>query len=209
MLTLFHAPQSRSSRMVWLIEELGIDCEVRYCQIAVRNGQAVGEVDPANPHPDGKVPALLHDDALITESAAIALYLADLFPEADLGAPLGSAERGPLLTWICWAVGELEPAIWSKMTGEADRDPLAKARYQAAVDRLLEALWIGPYLLGERFTAADVMVGSSLAWARSFLPESPLLDAYAERLAQRPARIRADAKDSDKSISQTDEVQAA
>lgn len=195
MLTLFHAPQSRSSRMVWLIEELGIDCEVHYCQIAIRNGQVVGEADPANPHPDGKVPALRHDQAVITESAAIALYLADMFPEAGLGAPLGSVERGSLLTWICWAVGELEPAIWSKMTGEADRDPLAKARYQAAADRLLEALWVGPYLMGERFTAADVMVGSSLAWARSFLPESPLLDAYAERLAQRPARIRADARD--------------
>ena len=200
MITLFHAPQSRSSRMVWLIEELGLDCEVRYCQIAVRNGQTVGEADAANPHPDGKVPALLHDGMLITESAAIALYLADLFPEGDLGAPLGSAERGPLLTWICWAVGELEPAIWSKMTGEADRDPLAKARYQAAADRLLEALWVGPYLMGDRFTAADVMVGSSLAWARSFLPESPLLDAYAERLAKRPARIRADAKDSTAAI---------
>lgn len=209
MITLFHAPQSRSSRMVWLIEELGIDWEVRYCQIAVRNGQAVGKADPANPHPDGKVPALLHEGALITESAAIALYLADLFPEADLGASVGTAERGPLLTWICWAVGELEPAIWSKMTGEADRDPLAKARYQAAVDRLLEALWVGPYLMGERFTAADVMVGSSLAWARSCLPQSPLLDAYADRLARRPARIRADAKDSDKGMSQTDEVQAA
>lgn len=200
MLTLFHAPQSRSSRMVWLIEELGIDCEIRYCQIAVRNGHAVGEADPANPHPDGKVPALLHEGALITESAAIALYLADLFPEVGLGAQLGSAERGPLLTWVCWAVGELEPAIWSKMTGEADRDHLAKARYQAAVDRLLEALWVGPYLMGDRFTAADVMVGSSLAWARSLLPESPLLDAYAERLAQRPARIRADAKDSETAI---------
>lgn len=200
MITLFHAPQSRSSRMVWLIEELGIDCQVRYCQIAVRNGQVVGEPDPANPHPDGKVPALRHDAAVITESAAIALDLTDMFPEAGLGAPLGSAERGEFLTWICCAVGELEPAIWSKMTGEADRDPLAGARYQAVADRLLEALWVGPYLMGERFTAADVMVGSSLVWARSFLPESPLLDSYAERLAQRPARIRADRRDGDMTV---------
>ncbi len=200
MLTLFHAPQSRSSRMVWLIEELGIDCEVRYCQIAVRNGQTVGEADPANPHPDGKVPALRHDNAVITESAAIALYLTDLHLEANLGTPLGSAERGPLLTWICWAVGELEPAIWSKMTGEADRDLLAQARYEAAVSRLLEALWVGPHLMGERFTVADIMVGSSLGWARSCLPESPLLDAYAERLAQRPARVRADARDASPAI---------
>ena len=200
MLTLFHAPQSRSSRMVWLVEELGIDCPIHYCQVAVRNGQTVGEADPANPHPDGKVPALRHDDSVITESAAIALYLTDMHPEADLGAPVGSTERGTLLTWICWAAGELEPSIWAKMSGEVDRDLLVKARYDAAMARLLEALWVGPYLMGERFTVADVMIGSSLAWARSCLPDSPLLDAYAERLAQRPARIRADAKDSETAI---------
>lgn len=195
MLTLFHAPQSRSSRLVWLIEELGADCRVEYCEIANRNGQKVGEPDPRNPHPDGKVPALLHDGALITESAAVALYLTDLFPDAGLGASVGSPERGPLLTWVCWAVGELEPAVWSKMTGEVDRDQAARQRYEAATGRMLEALWESPYLMGDRFTVADVMVGSSLAWARHCLPDSPLLDRYAERLAQRPARLRADARD--------------
>ena len=200
MLTLFHAPQSRSSRIVWLIEELGADANIEYCVIAHRNGQKVGEPDKKNPHPDGKVPALKHDDALVTESAAVALYLTDLHPEAGLGALPGSNERGPLLTWLAWAAGEFEPALWSKMTGEADRDPTAKARYEAAVGRLLEALWEGPWLMGDRFTVADVMIGSSLAWARFALPDSPLLDAYAERLAQRPARIRADARDSESAV---------
>jgi glutathione S-transferase len=195
MLTLFHAPQSRSSRIVWLIEELGAAARIEYCKIAHRNGQKVGEPDVKNPHPDGKVPALTHDGALITESAAVALYLTDLFPEAGLGALPGSPERGPLLTWLAWAAGELEPAVWSKMTGEADRDPMSKARYEAAVGRLLETLWEGPWLMGDRFTVADVMIGSSLGWARFAFPDSPLLDAYAERLAQRPARIRADARD--------------
>lgn len=197
MVTLFHAPQSRSSRIVWLIEELGADARIEYCEIAHRNGRRVGEPDPKNPHPDGKVPALTHEGALITESAAVALYLTDLFPHAGLGAVPGSPERGPLMTWIAWAAGELEPAIWSRMTGEADRDPNAKSRYEAAVGRLLEALWEGPWLMGDRFTVADVMVGSSLGWARFALPDSPLLDAYAERLAQRPARVRADAKDAE------------
>ena len=195
MLTLFHAPQSRSSRIVWLIEELGAEAKVEYCVIAHRNGQKVGEPDPKNPHPDGKAPALLHDGALVTESAAVALYLTDLHPEAGLGALPGSPERGPLLTWLAWAAGELEPAIWSKMTGEVDRDPNARARYDAAMGRLFEALWEGPWLMGDRFTVADVMIGSSLGWARFALPDSPLLDAYAERLAQRPGRIRADARD--------------
>lgn len=200
MLTLFHAPQSRSSRIVWLIEELGADVGIEYCRIAHRNGRKVGEADPRNPHPDGKVPALLHDHALVTESAAVALYLTDLYPQAGLGAALGSPERGPLLTWIAWAAGEFEPALWSRMTGETERDPLAKARYDAAVGRLLEALWDGPWLMGDRFTVADVMIGSSLAWARSALPESPLLDRYAARLADRPAYVRAQARDGEPAL---------
>ena len=93
MLTLFHAPWSRSGRIVWLLEEIGADYDIRYVDIFRAMTQS-GARDPANLHPDGKVPALLHDDVLVTESAAVALYLTDLFPEAGLGAPVGSAERG-------------------------------------------------------------------------------------------------------------------
>lgn len=193
MLTLFHAPQSRSSRLVWLVEELGADCRIEYCDIRRMDG--TGAADPKNPHPDGKVPALLHDGALITESAAVALYLTGLHPEAGLGFPQGSDQRGPLLTWLFWGVGELEPALWSKMTGDTETNPMVQARYQAAVDRLLEALWEGPYLMGEQFTVADVMIGGTLGWARPHLPESPLLDTYLERLHDRPAGQRACAKD--------------
>jgi len=85
MLTLFHAPWSRSSRLVWLVEELGADCRIEYCDIRRMDG--AGAADPKNPHPDGKVPALLHNGALITESAAVALYLTGLHPEAGLGFP--------------------------------------------------------------------------------------------------------------------------
>lgn len=194
MLTLFHAPQSRSSRLVWLLEELGADCRIEYCDIRRMDGS--GAPDSRNPHPDGKVPALVHDGALVTESAAVALYLDGLHPEAGLGFQT-SVERGPLLTWICWGVGELEPAIWSRMTGETETNPLARARYDAATARLLEALWVGPYLMGETFTLADVMVGSTLDWGRAQLPDSPLLDAYAARLAARPAHQRARARDGD------------
>ncbi len=97
MLTLFHAPQSRSGRIVWLLEELGASCEIEYVGI-FRAQSGTGAPDPANPHPDRKVPALLHDGALVTESAAIALYLTDLFPKAGLGAPVGSPERAAYLT---------------------------------------------------------------------------------------------------------------
>lgn len=193
MLTLFHAPWSRSSRLVWLVEELGADCRIEYCDIRRMDG--TGAADPKNPHPDGKAPALLHDGALITESAAVALYLTGLHPEAGLGFPPGAPERGPLLTWLFWGCGEFEPSLWNKVTGAVDADPYARARYDAAVTRLLEALWEGPWLMGDHFTVADVLIGSTVAWARDHLPESPLLDAYVERLAARPAHARAIARD--------------
>jgi len=193
MLTLFHAPWSRSSRLVWLLEEIGVSYEICYCDIVRMDG--TGARDPRNPHPDGKVPALLHDDVLVTESAAIALYLTDLFPEPGLGAPVGSPERGAYLTWLAWTAGEMEPAFWAKISGATATDPKAQARYDAVIARLFDALERGPYLMGQRFTAVDVMVGSALAWGREFSPPSAALDGYLERVLERPANATATAKD--------------
>lgn len=194
MLTLFHAPWSRSGRILWLVEELGVEHDLRYVDIRrVQDGS--GRRDPANPHPDGKVPALRHDGAVITESAAIAVYLTDLAPEAGLGAPVGSPERGALLTWLAWTAGEMEPALWSRISGSIEGDPVARARYDAVVARILGALETGPYLMGERFTAADVMIGSAVAWAREHMPASATLDAWLARIGDRPANRRAVARD--------------
>lgn len=194
MLTLFHAPQSRSGRIVWLLEEIGADYDIRPVDI-FRAMTLSGARDPANPHPDGKVPALLHNEALVTESAAIALYLTDLHPEANLGAPVGSAGRAAYVTWLAWTAGEMEPAFWDKISGAAETDPNAKARHDAAVARLLTALATGPYLMGDRFTAVDVMVASAVAWARDYVPGSALIDAWLERSLNRSANARAMAKD--------------
>lgn len=194
MLTLFHAPQSRSGRIVWLLEEIGADYEIRYVDI-FRAMTLTGARDPANVHPDGKVPALLHDGALVTESAAIALYLTDIHPQAGLGARVGSPDRAAYVTWLAWTAGEMEPAFWGKISGEAETDPNARTRYDAAVARLLTALATGPYLMGDRFSAVDVMIASALAWGREYLPESRLLDAYLERALDRPANARAMTKD--------------
>ena len=193
MLTLFHAPWSRSSRLVWLLEETGAAYDICYCDIPRMDG--TGARDPRNPHPDGKVPALLHDDVLVTESAAVALYLTDLFPEAGLGAPVGSPERGAYLTWLAWTAGEMEPAFWAKISGATESDPQAQARYDAVIARLFDALDRGPYLRGQRFTAVDVMVGSALAWGREFSPPSAAVVAYIERVLDRPANALATAKD--------------
>ncbi len=194
MLTLFHAPQSRSGRIVWLIEEIGCPCDIEYVDI-FRAMTGTGARDRANLHPDGKVPALLHDGALVTESAAIALYLTDLFPQADLGAAIGSPERAAYLTWLAWTAGEMEPAYWSKISGQTETDPLAQQRYDAVNARILSALEHGPYLMGHRFTAVDVMVGSAFAWGREFGPVSAAMDAWLARITDRPANERALTRD--------------
>lgn len=194
MLTLFHAPWSRSGRIVWLLEELGLDHELHYVGIFRAQDRSGGR-DPSNPHPDGKVPALKHDDALVTESAAIALYLTDLVPDSPLAAASGAAGRAAYLTWLAWTTGEMEPALWARISGSIHGDAMMERRYDDVVARLLTALDKGPYLMGERFTAVDVMVGSALAWAREFLPESAVLDAYLARVLDRPANHRAAARD--------------
>ena len=196
MLTLFHAPQSRSGRIVWLLEEIGADYDIVYVDI-FRAMTLTGARDPANLHPDGKVPALLHDEALVSESAAVALYLTDLHPEANLGASVGSPDRAAYVTWLAWTAVEMEPAFWSRISGAAESDPNAKARFDAVIARLLTALATGPYLMGDRFTAVDVMIASALAWGREYVPESALIDAYLERALNRPANERAAAKDGD------------
>lgn len=193
MLTLHHAPWSRSSRIVWLLEELGADYEIRHTDIPRQDG--TGARDPGNPHPDGKVPALMHDGALITESAAVALYLTDLYPDAEMAPRPGEPERGPYLTWLAWTAGEMEPAYWGKIGGATETDPHIRARYDAVNARIFSALEHGPYLMGDRFTAIDVMVGASLGWGREHTPPSEALDAYLARLAERPANKRAAEKD--------------
>ena len=194
MLTLFHASWSRSGRIVWLMEEIGATYEIEHVDI-IRALTGTGRRDKANLHPDGKVPALLHDGALVTESAAIALYLTDLFPDAGLGAPVGSPERAAYVTWLAWTAGEMEPAYWGKISALTETDPAARLRYEQVNARILSALEHGPYLTGHRFTAVDVMVGSAMAWGREFAPKSELLDRWLARIADRPAYQRAAAKD--------------
>ena len=191
MLTLFHAHWSRSSRLIWLLEELKADYQIHHCDIARMDGS--GGRDPFNPHPDGKVPALMHEGALVTESAAIALYLTDLFPETGLGAAPGDPDRAAYLTWLFWTTGEMEPAYWSRIKGETD--PYATARYDAANRRILSALDRGAYLMGRRFTAVDVLVASALSWGREHAPQSPRLDVYLKTVLARAANRRAEVLD--------------
>jgi glutathione S-transferase len=194
MITLYHAPKSRSSRMIWLLEELNAPYRIRPVSI-FRAMEGSGSPDPTNPHPDKQVPAIEHNGVVITESIAIALYLADAFPAAGIGPAIGSPQRGPYLSWLAWYAAALEPAIFAQFAGELDSRPEKRRNYDAAARRLQTTLSRGPYILGDRFSAADVVIGSAIGWARQALPDSDVLDAYAMRCKARPAALLAVGKD--------------
>lgn len=196
MLTLYHAPQSRSSRIVWLLEELNADYEIVYTAIPRMDGS--GAADPNNPHPEGKVPTLVHDGVLIMESIAIALYLADLYPDAGLAPPVNSPARGPYLTWLAYYAGVVEPVMHFQFLGLDNQEGLTRTfRGRAELDkRILDGLADGLYLVGDTFTAADIMYASMGQWARDMLPKGDVIDSYIERCCNRPALETAMAKDS-------------
>jgi glutathione S-transferase len=194
MITLFHAPQSRSSRIVWLMEELGVPYEIRPVSI-FRPMTGEGLPDAANPHPDKRVPAILHDGALITESVAIVLYLADALPAAALAPLPADPRRGEYLTWIAWYATELEQALFAGLAGELAGAPQKQRNHVAVLARLRSALAQGPYVMGDAFTAADLLIGSALAFGRHAFPTDEALDAYVERCRSRPAAMRGVALD--------------
>jgi glutathione S-transferase len=189
MITLFHAPQSRSSRIIWLLEELGAAYEIRPVSI-FRPMTGEGLPDPANPHPDKRVPAIVHDGALITESVAIALYLADAFEQAALAPAIGDPRRGEYLGWIAWYATEFEQALFAGLSGTLQGAPQAQRNRDAVRARLRTALAQGPYVMGVDFTVADVLIGSALSFGRRAFPADDTLDTYVERCRNRPAAMR-------------------
>lgn len=198
MITLFHAPKTRSSRFIWLLEEIGEPFAVQTVRLAARNE---GKRDPENPHPHGKVPALNHNSETIYESAAIALYLSDAFPKANVGPAVGHRKRGRYLTWLAYYAGVVEPAFLSKALNlPAPTAQMGWVNADEVMRVVTGALDKGPYLLGDEFSAADVLYGSSfiLFMGSPLLPATPLLTEYCERMKTRPAWKRAlDADDAE------------
>jgi glutathione S-transferase len=193
MITLYHAPQSRSSRIVWLLEEIGEPYKLEIVTIPRRDGS--GAPDPKNPNPDKKVPTLVHDGSLVVESAAICLYLSDLFPKAKVGPQIGDPDRGAYVSWLAWYAASLEPTLIAKFSGRTETDPEEQKAYDQMAARLRTALTQGPYLLRSGFSSADILVASAFQWARHMMPPGEVFDAYVKRLEQRPAFARAAAKD--------------
>jgi glutathione S-transferase len=201
MITLYHAPQSRSSRMIWLLEELRQPYTIHPVSI-FRPMTGEGAPDPANPHPDKRVPAINHDGTLVAESVAIVLYLTDTFPQAQLGPVVGAAGRGAYLTWLAWYAAELEPALFAGLTGELDSSPQKQRSYKVVMQRLETALARGAFVMGDRFSGADFLISSAIAFGRRVFPDDPALDAYVDRCRSRPAAVRGLALDDATGIQQ-------
>ncbi|MGH6768609.1 MAG: glutathione S-transferase family protein [Xanthobacteraceae bacterium] len=196
-LTLYHAIPSRSSIARWMLEEVGEPYDVHLLDLTKGENR---EPPYLSVNPMGKVPALDHDGVVITEAAAICAYLADAFPNAGLNVPIGDKRRGRYLKWLFFGPSCVEPTITDRAfprKEEVRRGTLGHGDYDTVMDVLAKGVAGGPFILGDRFTAADVVIGSGLRWGMMFkmLPERPEFTAYVARLAQRPALQRAAEKD--------------
>jgi len=196
-LTLYHIAPSRSSVALWMLEEIGEPYDIHLLSMKAGTNR-----EPAYlaVNPMGKVPALRHGDAVITEVAAICCYLADTFPNAGLNVPLGDPRRGPYLKWLFFGPGTLEGAVMDRgfpRAAQAPRAALGYGDFDTTMDVVAAAVTPGPYLMGEKFTAADVVIGSNLRWATQFklIPERKEFVDYVARFVDRPAAKRAAAKD--------------
>jgi glutathione S-transferase len=151
-------------------------------------------------NPMGKVPALKHGDVVITEAAAICCYLADAFPQAGLNIPIDDPKRGPYLKWLFFGPAVVEASIIDRAFPRAGDPPLAALGYgefDTAMNVVANAVTPGPFLMGDKFTAADVVIGAGVRWGTAFklIPERKEFTDYIARFADRPAALRAKAKD--------------
>jgi glutathione S-transferase len=195
-LIFFHAPGSRSTGVLILLEELGADHELRTLDLETdeQHGPEYLGINPM-----GKVPAIIHGHELVTEQVALFIYLSDLFTEHELAPPVDDLLRGPWLRWIALYGTCFEPAIVDRAL-KREPAPRRLSPYGEAAEllRMIDGqLAGGPWLLGERFLAVDVLWGNALSWAtgNGLLEQTPHIDAYVERFEARPATRRVRAED--------------
>ncbi len=194
----YHSPNTRSSGTLLLLEELGVPYELKLLNMKAGEHRQPPYLAI---NPMGKVPAIEHRGAIVTEQVAILIYLADLFPEKGLAPPPGDPLRGPYLRWLVFYAACFEPAVVDHFR-KIEAGPAAMlpyGSYDTMLRTLISQLAKGPWLLGERFTAADVLWASGLGWTTMFklVPELPEIKAYLTRCQARPAFSRARAKDAE------------
>ncbi len=187
---LFWAPQTRAQRGIWMLEEAGVDYEMERVELGSPDHSA--EFLAASPM--GKVPALIDGEVALSESAAICIYVADRYAAGTLAPAIDDPLRGKFLYWATYTPAVVEPAMSEKFNGvEPNRRRNGWGDFELMIETWDKALEGRDWILGERFTAADVMLGSSAIFLRMFdmLPDTNNLGAYADRCMARPAHRRA------------------
>jgi len=184
----FWCPRTRALRVTWMLEELGEPYE--RVLVDIRDDTATPDPDFLLASPMGKVPALADGEVKLSDSAAIGLYLADRYPQAGLAPAIDAPTRGKYLYWMVFVPGVVEPAMGEKVSGtEPNKFSHGWGDFDAMIATLEQGLKDGPWLLGDTFSAADVMIGSALFFLKQmkFIGVNPIFDTYLERCAARPA----------------------
>ena len=197
-LTFYTNPMSRGQIARWMLEEVGAD----YDTVLLDYASTMKGADYLAINPMGKVPAIVHKGAVVTEGAAICAYLAEAYPDAGL-APADDAERAAYYRWLFFAAGPIEAAVTNRSLGveptEQQQRMAGYGTYDTVVEVLDRAVGGRSYVCGDRFTAADVYFGSQIIWGTQFktLPARDSFKAYADRLTARPAYQKAKKIDGD------------
>jgi glutathione S-transferase len=199
-LVLYTNPMSRGRVARWMLEEIGQPYKVEILDYAsTMKGPSYLAVNPM-----GKVPALRHGDTIVTETAAICAYLADAFPQAQLAPPPGDRLRGPYYRWLFFCAGPFESAASNKVLGfvvppERER-MMGYGNFAKVMSTLEAAISSADYLVGNRFTAADLYVGAQIGFGMMFgtLERRPAFERYWQRMSARPAYVRANQLDDEK-----------
>ncbi|MGA3302775.1 MAG: glutathione S-transferase family protein [Methylovirgula sp.] len=197
-ISLYHAPNSRSSATLLLLQELGLPYDLH-----VLNMKAGEQRQPPYLaiNPMGKVPAIKHGDAIITEQVAIFIYLADLVPEAALAPVIGDPQRGPYLRWLVFYGSSFEPAVVDRSLQREPGRPamMPYGDFDTMFSTLVKQLEGGPYMLGEIFSAADLLWGTALNWMTQWklIPMPTVITDYVARITSRPLFAEVKARDAE------------
>lgn len=195
-ITLYHHPFSRAAGTLWMLEEVGQPYELRFIDI-LAGEQKQPELVALNPM--GKLPTLVDGETVVTEAAAIGLYLADRYAAGRLAPPLDDPRRGTYLRWSCFSPSVIEPGLMAKLEGWKYREGSAGWGSYDAMIRAMKSALGGDYILGDEFSMADVIFGGTIRYMLmvKLLESDPVFTAYAERLSARPALQRADARNAE------------